>query len=41
MKEWSKMVQQIVTEIDLSIKNKLDEDRTLTALSRKFGYSEF
>ncbi|MGM9604927.1 MAG: helix-turn-helix transcriptional regulator [Faecousia sp.] len=41
MNEWHKMVQQIVDEIDLGIKNKLDEKMTLTALSQRFGYSEF
>lgn len=41
MGEWHKLVQIIVEEIDECIKNRNDENLTLTSLSRKLGYSEF
>ncbi len=41
MHEWHKVIQQMIDEIDLCIKNKRSEDTTLIVLSQKFGYSEF
>lgn len=41
MHEWQKVIQQMVNEIDLCIKEKQDEGMTLSVLSRKFSYSEF
>lgn len=41
MSEWHRIIQNIVDEIDLCIKNKGDDGAALTALSEKFGYSEF
>ena len=41
MSQWHRVIQQMVDEIDLCIKRKLDENMTLTDLSRKFGYSEY
>lgn len=40
MNEWNRVIQQMVSEIDLCIKGKCDEAMTLTSLSRKLGYSE-
>lgn len=39
--EWHLMVQAVVEEIDRCIKNHEDEKATLTALSKKLGFSEF
>lgn len=41
MYEWHKNIQRIVDEIDLCIKNRKDEELTLTHLAKKFGYSEY
>ena len=41
MYEWSKCVQDIVTEIDRCIKAQNDEALTLSKLSETLGYSEF
>lgn len=41
MYEWQKQIQIIVDEIDRCIKNHNDEALTLSALSRRLGYSEF
>lgn len=41
MREWNRIIQQMVDEIDQCIKAKQDEGMTLTLLSRKFSYSEF
>jgi len=40
MREWQKLIQQIVDEIDRSILTGGDEAMTLSALARRFGYSE-
>lgn len=41
MYEWHEMVQKIVDEIDLCIKNQNNEALTLTRLAQRLGYSEF
>lgn len=41
MQEWHQIIQRIVDEIDLCIRNKSDEIITLQTLSQKLGYSEF
>ncbi len=41
MYEWQKRIQQMIGEIDISIKNNNDETLSLRELSKKFGYSEF
>lgn len=41
MQEWHQIIQRIVDEIDLCIRNKSDETITLQTLSQKLGYSEF
>lgn len=41
MSEWNKLVQNIVEEIDVYIKNHNDEVLTLKNLSQKSGYSEY
>lgn len=41
MYEWKKRIQQMIDEIDISIKNHDDEGLSLSELSKKFGYSEF
>jgi AraC family transcriptional regulator len=41
MYEWQKQIQIIVDEIDICIKNYIDEALTLRNLSRRLGYSEF
>ena len=41
MGEWHSLVQAIVEEVDVCIKNRKDETVTLSAISQKLGYSEF
>ena len=41
MYEWHKVVQDMVDEIDVCIKNQDNEALTLTHLAQKSGYSEF
>ena len=41
MDEWHSLVQAIVEEVDVCIKNRKDETVTLSAISQKLGYSEF
>lgn len=41
MYEWHKQIQVVVKEIDDCIKNKNDENLTLSFLAKKLGYSEF
>lgn len=41
MNEWYRIVQEIINEIDLCIKNQNDEALTLSRLAQKLGYSEF
>lgn len=41
MPEWSKYIQTIVAQIDCCIKTQEDENMTLSALSKKLGYSEY
>ncbi len=41
MYQWEKQIQQIVDEIDSSIRTHNDEALTLSALSRRLGYSEY
>ena len=41
MNEWYRQIQKIVDEIDVCIKEKNNEELTLTNLSQKLGYSEF
>ena len=41
MSEWYKTVQTIVEEVDKCIKNGDDEALTLSALSKKLGFSEY
>ena len=41
MHDWYRNIQKIVDEIDSCIKNKNDEDITLSRLAGKLGYSEF
>lgn len=41
MYEWQRRIQQMIDEIDISIKNNDDEALSLRELSKKFGYSEF
>ena len=41
MQEGHQIIQRIVDEIDLCIRNKSDEIITLQTLSQKLGYSEF
>lgn len=41
MNEWNRVIQKMVSEIDLCIKGKCDEAMTLTNLSRRLGYSEY
>ena len=41
MYQWEKQIQQIVDEIDSSIRAHNDAALTLSALSRRLGYSEY
>lgn len=41
MSEWKKQVQEIIKEIDSSIRKGEDEEMSLRLLSEKLGYSEF
>lgn len=41
MSEWNSLVQTIVDEVDRCIKTGSDEAVTLSALSKKLGYSEY
>lgn len=41
MSEWYRQVQKMVEEIDECIRQRSDEEMTLSFLSQKFGYSEF
>lgn len=41
MNEWYRIVQEIINEIDVCIKNQNDEALTLSRLAQKLGYSEF
>ena len=41
METWLLVIQRMVDEIDRSIKKRESDEMTLTALARKFGYSEF
>lgn len=40
MSEWNKYIQIVVDQIDRCIKTEADEEMTLSALSKKLGYSE-
>ena len=41
MYEWYKNIQKLIEEIDVFIKNKSDEELTLSHLAKQFGYSEY
>ncbi len=41
MSEWHRNIQRLVEEIDRCILAKTDESLSLSALSRRFGYSEY
>lgn len=41
MSEWHRQVQKMVEEIDVCIRQRNDEELTLSRLSQKMGYSEF
>lgn len=41
MQDWHKLIQQMIDEIDLCIRSRCGVETSLSALSKKFGYSEF